>query len=80
MDQLPNVPPETRQMIESLASRGDMDIAIMLVGMLFTLVVFCIFGMVGGAIGVAIFEKRKPGSAPPEIRTINRPPPASSAL
>ncbi len=75
MDQLPNVPPETRQMIESLASRSDMNTAIMLAGMLVTLVIFCIFGMAGGAIGVAIFEKRKPGSAPPEISHYQPPPP-----
>jgi hypothetical protein len=66
MDQMPTMPPETRQMIESIFSRGDMGVAIMIVGFLFSLVVFSIFAMVGGAIGVAIFEKRKPGAPPVE--------------
>jgi hypothetical protein len=75
MDQLPNLPPETRQMIESFAARGDMGAALMIVGFLFTLVVFSLFAMIGGAIGVAIFEKRKPGSAPPDIAQYQPPPP-----
>ena len=66
MDRMPNVPSETRDLVESLASRSDMNIVFMIFGLLFTFIVFSIFGMVGGAIGVAIFEKRKPGSPPPD--------------
>lgn len=83
MDQMPNVPPETRELMQSLASRSDMNTVFMIAGMLFTLIVFCIFGMVGGAIGVAIFEKRKPGSAPPEVPQYQPPvppPPPPDAL
>jgi hypothetical protein len=75
MDQLPNLPPETRQMFESFAARGDMGAALMIVGFIFTLVIYSLFAMVGGAIGVAIFEKRKPGSEQPDIAQYQPPPP-----
>ncbi|MBN1568151.1 MAG: hypothetical protein JXA73_09905 [Acidobacteria bacterium] len=74
MDRLPNVPAETREMIESLASRGDINSALLIFGFIFMLVLYCIFGMVGGTIGVAIFEKRKPGSAPPQFPSYQPPP------
>jgi hypothetical protein len=67
MDQLPNVPPETRQMIESLAERGDMNVAFFIFGMVAMLIVYSLFAMIGGTIGVAIFEKRKPGSPQADI-------------
>jgi hypothetical protein len=67
MDQMPTMPPETRQMIESILNRGDMGFAIMIVGFIFSLVVFSLFAMIGGAIGVAIFEKRKPGAPPVDM-------------
>ena len=74
MDQLPNVPPETRQMMESLAERGDMDIVFFIFGMLTLLIIYAIFAMIGGTIGVAIFEKRKPGSSPADIPQYQPPP------
>lgn len=62
MDQMPNVPPETRQMLESLTSREGAGTFIYVFGLIFMLVVYCLFAMAGSAIGVAIFEKRKPGT------------------
>ena len=62
MTQMPNVPPETRRMLESLASREGAGTLIYAFGFIFMLLVFCLFAMAGSAIGVALFEKRKPGS------------------
>jgi uncharacterized membrane protein len=86
MDQLPNVPPETRQMIENLAARGDLGVAFFLFGAIFTLVLYSVVAMIGGAIGVAIFEKRKAGFAPdngqqyqPPSNNLPPPPPPPDA-
>lgn len=63
MGQVPNMPAETRKMMEGMFARSGL---LYTLGFLFMLVIYCLFGMVGGAIGVAIFEKRKPGdTAPP---------------
>ena len=76
MNQIPNVPPETRQVFEALSANAGIIYAF---GFIFMLGFCCLFGMAGGAIGVALFEKRKPGSGdtpayqPPE--TILPPPP-----
>ncbi len=79
MDQIPNVPEETRRLIESWAASDSMGTVIFIFGTIFALVLFGIFGMVGGAIGVAVFEKRKPGSVPEEFPRYqppsNMPPP-----
>ena len=79
IDRIPNMPPETRQMIESLVASGNMGIAVFIFGILFSLIINCLFAMIGGAIGVAIFEKRKGGAAaatiPPYQPPSNPPPP-----
>ena len=78
MQQIPNIPPESRQMIEALAANSGLIYAVELIS---TLGFCCLLGMVGGAIGVAIFEKRKPGdgmmSPPyqPPISPVQPPPP-----
>jgi len=81
LDQLPNVPPETREMLRSLSARGNMDVFLYAFGLLFMLVIYCLFAMLGGAIGVALFEKRKPGGAPayePPYQPPTTPPPPPS--
>jgi hypothetical protein len=78
MNQFPNVPPETRRLAEELSGHAGLIYAF---GIIFMLGFCCLFGMVGGAIGVALFEKRKPGDGdtgptayqPPD--TIIPPPP-----
>ena len=79
MDSMPNVPPETRALIDSLASRTDLTTLIVIFGAIFTLIVYCIFATLGGTIGVAIFEKRKIGAPPPNAAPddppVNLPPP-----
>jgi hypothetical protein len=77
MGQVPNVPPETRRMMEGLKDHSGIIYAI---GLIFMTGFYCVFGMVGGAIGVAIFEKRKPGASapppylPPEDNSVPPPP------
>ncbi len=58
MEQMPNVPPETRRMAEAFIANSGVIYAL---GIIFMLSFCCLLGMVGGAIGVALFEKRKPG-------------------
>jgi hypothetical protein len=76
MNQMPNLPPETRQMAEELSAHAGIIYAF---GIIFMIAFFCLFGMVGGTIGVALFEKRKPGgSAPPTYQppdNVTLPPP-----
>jgi hypothetical protein len=67
LDRIPNLPPETRSIIENMAAQGNIGIVVFILGALFTLVIYCIFAMIGGAIGVAIFEKRKGGSGPSDV-------------
>ena len=62
MDQFPNVPPESRQMFQTMAAHRGVIYAI---GLIFMLGFCSLFGMVGGAVGVALFEKRKPGNLQP---------------
>lgn len=64
IEQVPNVPPETREMLRSLSDRNGMGLFYFLFYLLFSLVLFGLFAMLGGAIGVAVFEKRKPGDTP----------------
>jgi hypothetical protein len=73
LDQVPNIPPQTREAIESLASQGGINAIFYVVGFVFMLMVNCIVAMIGGAIGVAIFEKRKSGAGPSD--TPQYPPP-----
>jgi hypothetical protein len=72
MARVPNVPPETRQMMEQLANHTGIIYAF---GFIFMLGLCCLFGMAGGAIGVALFEKRKPGSSDTPPYTPPAPPP-----
>ena len=83
LEQVPNLPPETREAIESLSNRGDMGVLYFLFALFFTLVIYCLFAMLGGAIGVAVFEKRKPGTVPTDHNSYsppgNLPPPPPPA-
>jgi hypothetical protein len=66
LDQIPDVPPQTREMFRNLAAQGNMDIIIIVVALVTTLIINCLFAMLGGTIGVAVFEKRKKGGGPPD--------------
>ncbi len=79
LDQLPNMPPESRQMLLDFLSRGNVGILVVVFGLVFVLVLYALFAMLGGTIGVAVFEKRKPGAPPTGASQyqppINLPPP-----
>lgn len=56
-----NLPPQTQQTVEAALDVGNIGLIDILFSLFFSLVPFCLFAMLGGAIGVAVFEKRKPG-------------------
>jgi hypothetical protein len=65
MNKMPNMPAESRQMMESLAASGGMTFLFLILGIFFSLIAFSLFGMIGSTIGVALFEKRTIGTPPP---------------
>ena len=68
MEQIPNLPPETKEALASVLSE-EPGLGSFIVGGFGTLFAYCIAGMLGGMLGVAIFEKRDPGTmtGPPPI-------------
>jgi hypothetical protein len=74
IEQVPNIPRETRVAIESLAAQNNIAAIFYIIGFVFMLVVNCIVAMIGGAIGVAIFEKRKSGGGPSDTPPYQPPP------
>jgi hypothetical protein len=79
LERMPNVPPETLQMLQSFYARGGMGAFIYAMIIIFMLIVSSLFGMLGGVIGVALFEKRKRGALsiepPPYQPPSGMPPP-----
>lgn len=74
-DEFPNLPVEWRDMMRSLASGGTaMGSFLFVVGAFLKLVVYGIVAMLGGALGVAVFEKRKIGTQGPDVRPPYEPP------
>jgi hypothetical protein len=65
---------ESRDFIQRLSAQGHLFLWFIVSMLVFTFVIYCIFAMVGGSIGVALFEKRKTG-APPEEDTLSQTPP-----
>jgi hypothetical protein len=57
----PNVTPEMREMVERFTASSGLQ----LIGMIISIVVNSIFGMLGGLIGVAIFKRNLPPPPPP---------------
>lgn len=68
----PDFPLEARQVIEDILQRSDFVIIFAIMSFLGNIVFFSLFAMLGGAIGVAIFEKRKQDGTPSNV---NHPPP-----
>ncbi len=75
-DEFPNLPGEYREMLRSLAG-GGMAIGsfLFVVTAFFKLIVYGIVAMLGGALGVAVFERRKIGTPEPEVKPPYEPPP-----
>ena len=67
----PNVTPEMREMVERLTASSGLHV----IGMIISLVVNSIFGMLGGLIGVAIFKRNLPPPPPPGTIDITPTPP-----
>ena len=77
-DELPNLPGEYREMLRSVASGGPaLGSFLFIVTAFFKLVVYGIVAMLGGAIGVAVFEKRKIGTPGPDAGPPYEPPPVA---
>jgi hypothetical protein len=61
-DQIPNLPPGTREQFQTLLAGGTFGILMIVISGIFKIFAYGIVGMIGGAVGVAIFEKRRPGT------------------
>lgn len=59
LDQIPQLPPEFRKTLMTLLAGGKgINFLVIVVGTISKLLIYSIVAMLGGAIGVAIFEKR----------------------
>jgi hypothetical protein len=76
-EQVSGMPPEARDMLRSMASGGlGIGGVLFFVAALFKLLVYSIMAMLGGALGVAVFEKRTPSVVSPyQAPPVNIPPP-----
>jgi hypothetical protein len=57
----PDMPPEFRDMVTRASTGG----AVRAAGMVFTIIIDTVFGMLGGLLGVAMFKKNAPPPPPP---------------
>jgi hypothetical protein len=69
----PDIPSETRDMIERAASHGGLSAVAIAFQFVWMVVVGAIFGMLGGLLGVAVFKKNAP--PPPPQGTVEVLPP-----
>ena len=77
IEKLPDLPPEARDMLGRIfTDAGTTSVFLILLGFLFKVVLYPVMAMIGGAIGVALFEKRKPGDVPPPPPPMPYTPPA----
>ena len=53
----PDVPPETKQMVENMASRG-VTAAVIAFRLIASVCIGAVFGMLGGLLGIALFKKK----------------------
>jgi hypothetical protein len=59
-----DMPPEAREMMERLLAGGAMG-GFAVIGIIINAVIYTVFGMLGGLLGVAIFKKSAPPAPPP---------------
>jgi hypothetical protein len=77
ISEIPNMPPVWRDMILSSGNAGFSFLSVVIAGLV-TVLVYALFAMLGGVLGVAIFEKRTahvPAEVPPPPVHIPPPPP-----
>jgi hypothetical protein len=75
-DEIPNLPEQSRELLRTIASGGTAVGSLLFVVTAFLkLIVYGAVAMIGGALGVALFEKRKIGTAVTDIRPPYEPPP-----
>ena len=60
MEQIPGFTEETRKSVAELLSREGFISILFVVNIVMSLLLNCLLAMLGGALGVALFEKRKP--------------------
>jgi hypothetical protein len=63
----PDVPEETRRILDQIAMRSGAVGAMKLIGGLINICVDAVFGMLGGLIGIALFKKDAPPAGSTEI-------------
>jgi len=73
ISKLPGIPAETRELFQKMSNQPDVVAMIFAFGLVFMLVLYCLFAVLGSTIGVALFEKRKTGAEPDGARQ-DRPP------
>ena len=62
-----DLPDDIRRNIEAFLLRSDFMVLFAIFNLFMNIVSFSLFAMLGGAIGVAVFEKRKPGNSHPSM-------------
>jgi hypothetical protein len=76
ISEIPNLPPAVREIVQN-ASAGKITPIVVLFSLFFNITIYGVVAMLGGALGVAIFEKRK---AEPPLPNIPPPPPPPPPL
>lgn len=74
LDGRPNLPAETRDAFQSMLAWEGIIPVLFIMSAFFNLVTYSLVAMLGGTIGVALFEKRPPGSDRPDASTAYQPP------
>jgi len=67
-----DMPPEAREMMERLLAGGAMG-GFAVIGIIINAVIYTVFGMLGGLLGVAIFKKSAPPPPPPPTVVVHDP-------
>lgn len=66
LEAYPDIPPEVEDILLQIESTQG-DLFFIILGLVFALVIYSIFGILGGIIGVSIFQKNKTKFTPPQI-------------
>jgi hypothetical protein len=75
LEQIPQLPPDVKKaFVSALAGGKGIGALVLVLGAIFKLIIYSIVAMLGGAIGVAIFEKRDTRAPLPAAESIYRPP------